>query len=114
MTTYYIQQPEIVTVSRTALAPFLALDFGIGGNTATKTVSGTVYDTNGATVSGATVQLFRQGDNFPVARLTSDGAGHYSFTRDAADTNTYFVVAFTVVGGTTQIHGVSDRGNVPA
>lgn len=76
----------------------------------TKTVSGYVYDSGGATVSGATVLLFRQIDNFYCNQTTSDGSGYYSFQRDNSDTNDYYIIAFT----TTLIHGISDRGNVPS
>lgn len=114
MTTYYTQQPQVPKFSRTAIAPFVAFDFGIGSNTATKTIAGYVYDVKGLTVSGATVVLYNQAGNFPCKVVTSDTSGHYSFTRDASDTNTYFVLAYSVVGGTTQIHGTSNRGLVPS
>lgn len=114
LTTTVVLAPEFPGVTRLAVAPQSYVDVGYGGNTATKTISGIIYNTAGATVSGATVVLFRQVGNSAIATTTTDGSGHYSFTRDAADANAYYVLAYSVVGGTTQIHGASDRGNVPA
>lgn len=106
--------PSTPAVGRSIRTVNSFVDVGIGGNTATKTISGYVYNAKGLTVSGATVKVFRQVDDFCVAILTSDTSGHYQLTRDASDTLTYYVLAYSVVGGTTQIHGTSNRGLVPA
>lgn len=88
-------------------------DDPLGAHTPYKTISGRVYDTNGASVPGATVMLFRQSDNFMCATTISGGLGVYVFQRRSDDTNTYYTVAYSIAGGSTQIHGASDRGMVP-
>lgn len=113
MTTYYTGVFQAPSVSRAARAPFIALDFGQSSTTATKAIAGFVYDSNGNTVIGATVDLIRDLDDTEWGKTTSNSMGYYSFTRDAADPYTYHVVAYTVVSGSTQIHGTSDRGNIP-
>lgn len=80
----------------------------------TKSISGHVYDTSGTAVVGATVILCRQYDGVGVRTTTSGAAGVYSFPRDTRDTYAYFVVAFSVSGGSTQVHGTSNRGLVPS
>lgn len=78
-----------------------------------KTISGTVYTLSGAPASGATVKLFRQSDDRMVQTGVTDGSGHYLFVRDTGDLYTYYVLAYTSATS-PQIHGVSDRGGVPA
>lgn len=80
----------------------------------TKTISGRVFDRNKNLVSGATVLLLRTSDNQYVAQMTTGSSGTYVFLRDAADPFTYYTVAYSLAGGTTQVHGTSDRGMVPA
>ncbi len=80
------------------------------GSSPTKTIGGVVYDTAGAPASGATVKLFRQSDDLQIASTTTAGDGTYSFVRDAADPNTYYVVGYS----DTTHHGTTDRGLVPA
>lgn len=78
-----------------------------------KNVSGTIYQPGGSVVAGATVKLVRQTDDLVCQVGVTDAGGHYFFQRDAGDTFTYYVVAYT--GATSpQIHGTSDRGVVPA
>lgn len=79
----------------------------------TKSLFGRVYDTNGDDVVGATVLLFRQSDNYMCATTISGGLGVYVFSRKSDDTQQYYTVAYTLAGGTTQVHGTSDRGMVP-
>jgi hypothetical protein len=76
-------------------------------------ITGTVYTEGGAVKAGATVKLFRQSDDLKVAETTSAADGTYTFTRDSADPNTYFVLAFHPTDS-PQVHGVSDRGVTPA
>lgn len=78
----------------------------------TKRIEGFVRNTAGDLVAGATVVLFRQADNTAVRTTTTDGGGKYVFLRDVRDTNAYFTIGFTLVNGTTQIHGTSNRGLV--
>lgn len=80
---------------------------------ATKTISGTIYDTTSVGVSGATVVLIREADGVSVASTTTDGAGNYSFTRGGDDPHTYHVEAYTSATS-PQVHGMSDRGATPA
>jgi hypothetical protein len=89
-------------------------DYGTTISGATKAISGHVYDTNGAPVVGATVDLYRQVDARKVATTTSAVGGTYSFIRDATDPYLYFTVAYSLAGGSTQVHGTSNRGMVPA
>ena len=79
-----------------------------------KGLSGHVRGTDGAPIQGATVVLYRQYDNVAVRTTTSGENGVYFFQRNQGDTNTYYAVAFSVVNGNVQIHGVSNRGRVPA
>lgn len=81
-----------------------------------RTVAGVVYDALGADragVEGATVLLIRQSDNVTVAQQFSGPGGYYLFYRGRDDPNRYFVVAYSILGGTTQVHGTSDRNLVP-
>lgn len=114
MTTYIAATYPAVGVVRVPVG-FVAMTFDYPVRTyhGTKAFAGTVYDTSGSTVSGATVVLFRDYDNLACAVTTSDGSGNYSFTRDDADPNTYFTRAYTISGG-TQVHGTSDRGVAPS
>lgn len=77
-----------------------------------KSISGHVYDTNHSPKVGVVVLLFRQADNYFIAQTVTSAQGIYSFLRRNDDTNTYFTIAYITVG--TQVHGVSDRGLVPA
>lgn len=79
-----------------------------------KTISGHVYTASGGPVAGATVVLFRQRDNYLSATTTSNASGIYTFQRDRRDTEIYYAVAYSLVNGATQIHGVSNRGLVPS
>lgn len=72
-------------------------------------IAGTVFDRSGAAAVGATVLLFRQSDNLFIASTLSDAAGAYTFTRDTADPNTYYVMAFTG----DEDHGTSNRSLTP-
>ena len=82
--------------------------------TPTKSVAGIVlHHETGATVTGATVRLYRVSDDLMVQTVTSGAAGAYSFTRDDADPYTYYVAAQYVDAG-VQVHGVSDRGLTPS
>lgn len=82
--------------------------------TPTKAVAGTVlHHETGAAVVGATVRLYRVSDGKLVQSTTSGADGAYSFSRDADDPYTYFVSADDSASG-TQVHGLSDRGLVPA
>jgi len=112
VTTYTaVTYPVNSRVRTVAMAGKFAYDYPVvmGG----KTISGTVFDTSGTPVSGATVLLFRDSDQFYCASTTSDGSGNYSFTRESSDSNTYYVKAYAVSGGSTQIHGTSDKGLAP-
>lgn len=77
-------------------------------------ISGHVYDSNAAPVVGATVVLYRQIDNLAVATTASGVGGAYSFPRRNDDTRSYYTVAYSLAGGSTQVHGTSNRGLVPA
>lgn len=79
-----------------------------------KSISGHVYNTSGVAVVGATVVLFRQADNFACRTTTSGAGGVYSFPRRSDDINIYYTVAYSIASGSTQVHGTSDRGLVPA
>lgn len=80
----------------------------------TKAISGTIYTATGTTApAGTTVKLFRQMDDFLCKTGVTDAAGHYMFIRDANDIFTYYVLAYTAAT-TPQVHGVSDRGAIPA
>lgn len=111
----YIAAP-VVAVTQTrgfsgnALGP---IDFPLTSAHAPKTISGTIYDSTGAAVVGATVKLFRNSDDFLCKSTTTDSSGHYSFNRDWFDPYTYYVIAYKTVTG-TQVHGTSDRPLTPA
>lgn len=79
------------------------------GSSPTKAIAG-VVTRGGSPTSGATCRLIRDSDGLRCATTTTDGAGLYSFTRDAADPNTYHVEVY--VGDT--LHGLTDRNLVPA
>lgn len=84
-------------------------------NTSTfKHIFGKVYDRYDAIVPGATVLLIRQFDNLLIATQTTNAEGAYVFNRRSDDTDEYYTVAYSIAGGTTQIHGTSDRGMVPS
>lgn len=80
----------------------------------TKAISGKIYDANGAPVQGATVVLFRQSDDYRCKTTVTDATGLYSFPRLTTDVQAYYTVAYTLAGGSYQIHGVSDRDLVPS
>lgn len=84
-------------------------DGDFSGSDPNATVAGTVYDSDGNASVGATVLLFRQSDNLFIASTLTDSAGEYSFTRDTADPNEYYVVAFS----SDTAHGSSDRSIAP-
>lgn len=82
--------------------------------TPTKAIAGTViHHETAVPVVGATVRLYRVSDDLMCQTTTSAAGGAYSFVRDAADPNTYYTTA-TYLDGATQVHGISDRGLVPA
>jgi hypothetical protein len=70
--------------------------------------------TRDATGTGlaATVKIFNQATDAKATEQVSAADGRYSWVRDSTDTNTYYVVAYKT--GTPEIHGMSDRGLVPA
>lgn len=117
--------PKLVPVSTVPTTrlrldvPEAALDrITVGGpadfplNNPTKAIAGTVRDSAGTPYAGATVQLVRESDGYVAATTTSAADGSYSFARDAADPNTYTVLAWETTGTPTQ--GLSARGLVPA
>lgn len=77
------------------------------GNDPNASVTGTVYGEDGSPAAGATVLLFRQSDNLFIASDLTDSEGAYSFTRDTADPNEYYTIAFA----SDTSHGTSDRSN---
>lgn len=79
-----------------------------------KQITGHVRDVNNVAIQGATVELFRQRDNMFISRKTTDAAGAYAFSRRSDDVEQYYTVAYSIAGGAVQVHGVSDRGLVPA
>ena len=79
-----------------------------------KQISGHVYDVNGAPIPSANVDLFRQRDNMWIETRQTSADGTYTFPRRSDDTEAYYTVAYSVAGGAVQVHGVSDRGLVPA
>lgn len=82
-------------------------------NPPTKAITGVTRDTTGAVIGGATVRLIRQVDDVKVATVTSDPVtGVYGFARGTDDPYAYYVIAFK--DGVPEVHGVSDRGLVPA
>lgn len=94
--------------------PVLYSEPPLQANTTLKQVTGHVRDVNGAAIQGATVDMFRQRDNMPIGRTTTDVAGAYIFRRRSDDLEQYYTVAYSIAGGNVQVHGVSDRGLVPA
>lgn len=99
------------TTTRSTLVQTNQGDFPI--YEATKTISGTIYTLSGAPASGATVKLVRQVDDKVVQVGVSNALGQYVFIRDSQDTYAYYVIGYTSATS-PQIHGVSDRGGVPA
>jgi hypothetical protein len=81
------------------------------GSSPTKSISGIVRDSTGTPYVGATVKLIRESDGYVAATTTSTTGGAYTFTRDAADPNTYYVVAYEDTGTPTQ--GISARALTP-
>lgn len=86
-----------------------AADFS--GSDPTFTIAGVVRDGSGNPVSGVTVRLMRESDHLMVEEKTSGGDGAYSFTRDSADPNTYYVVGHSPSDVT--LHGTSRRELTP-
>lgn len=85
-------------------------------NFPTKTIAGTVYDheTGLPLTVVSTVKLYRDSDDKMVTSTISSAVnGSFSFTRDRYDPNTYHYTSEYMSGG-TQVHGISDRGLVPA
>ncbi len=78
------------------------------GTDPSKQIAGVVYDSAGAPAAGAAVKLFRQSDDLQVATTVSGGDGSYAFVRDAADPNSYYVLAYSDAAH----HGTTDRGLV--
>ena len=79
-----------------------------------KTVAGAVlHHETGQPVVGATVRLIRDSDGLMCQSGTSGAGGSYSFDRDTDDPYAYHVSADYTDGG-TQVHGLTDRGLVPA
>lgn len=78
-----------------------------------KAISGTIYLPDYTPAAGVTAKLFRQADDKLIATQTTNANGQYLFLRDANDTHAYYVIGY---GTTTspQVHGTSDRGQVPA
>lgn len=72
----------------------------------TKTITGTVYDTDGNPASGATAKLFRQSDDVKISTDTTGADGVYLFTRADNDTDEWYVVGFS----DATHHGTTDRG----
>jgi hypothetical protein len=82
------------------------------GSDPTFTIAGVVRDGAGDPVSGAMVRLMRESDHFKADETTSAVDGTYSFTRDSADPNTYYVVGH--VASDPTMHGTSRRELDPA
>lgn len=76
------------------------------------TIAGIVRDGNGNTVSGVTVRLMRESDHFMADETTSAANGSYSFVRDSADPNTYYVVGHK--SDDVTLHGTSRRDLDPS
>ncbi len=80
----------------------------------TKAIAGAVlHHETGVVVVGATVRLYRAVDGKLVQTDVSTTGGVYSFPRDTSDPYSYFVSADYDDAG-TPVHGLSDRGLVPA
>ncbi len=108
----YSTSATAVTSARLDI-PQVALNRIIAANpdypltTPTKAIAGVTRNAAGAVLGGCTVKLVRQSDNVTVATAVSHATlGTYSFTRDAADPNTYRVVAN--LAGAPEVHGVTD------
>lgn len=71
----------------------------------TKTLTGVVYDANGAAVNGATAKLFNQSTDTRISTDTTGADGVYEFTRADNDTASYYVVGYSDASH----HGTSDR-----
>lgn len=69
-------------------------------------------DSAGGPLGGATVKIFLQSNDTRQNEQISTATGVYSWLRDSTDTNQYYVVAYKA--DVPEIHGVSDRGLVPA
>lgn len=110
----YLPVTYAALVHRRSMLPLLATTEPSFVGEATKTIVGVVRDSNSDPVVGATVLLFRQHDNRHIATVTSGALGAYTFVRTSDDLLAYYVVAFTIVGGTTEVHGVSNRDLVPS
>lgn len=83
-------------------------------NDGERSIAGVVrHHETGDPLDGATLTLFRDGDDLPVATTVSAGGGAYTFPRDTTDPFTYWVLArYDDLG--TQVHGVSDSGRTPS
>lgn len=102
---------DIPITALNRIIPAAAPDWPL--NTPTKAIAGVTRNAAGAVVTSATVKLVRQSDDVRVATVTSNATtGAYSFTRGGDDPNSYFVLAYRA--DTPEVHGVSDRGLVPA
>lgn len=91
--TFRITMPEGAVGMSRVLMSLIAFAFGIWTAPAWATdvtVAGTVHDTLGRPVAGATV-ILQSADGHEVAHATADSAGHFSFTAVAA--GTYAIVA---------------------
>lgn len=71
----------------------------------TKTITGTVYDSDGNPANAATVKLFRQSDDVKISTDTTGADGVYLFTRADDDTDQWYCVGFS----DATHHGTSDR-----
>ena len=106
------------SVARTVIRPHLMLVepktfIDLPQHFPNKSVGGYVYLPDNTPAPNVPVKMFRQYDDQLIAQTTTDTNGFYVFVRDQNDTNAYYVVAFTA-DQDPQIHGVSDRGVVPA
>ena len=82
-------------------------------NSPTKAIAGVCRDEDtGTVISGATCKLVRDIDEVYIAQTTSAADGTYSFSRGGDDPYTYHVYVYKA--GTNEIHGVTDRGQIPA
>ncbi len=88
-------------------------DWPVVAQSATVAISGTVFTSGPIPSPGTTVKLVRQADDQVVATALTDANGHYFFERDVDDPYTYYVIGYTAATS-PQVHGLSDRGQVPA
>lgn len=112
--TVHVITPPPASVIRGLALAYPQADFPV--SYMDRTISGVVYDALGSErkgVEGATVLLVRQSDGVTVSQQFSGPSGYYLFYRSSLDPHKYFVVAFSVLGGTTQVHGTSNRNLVP-